>query len=209
MVWDRNGSCYTGGIDAHHADGWIVEHNDIRGFWCSNGLSEHGIHFWVNSSDTVVQCNNIFDCDRGIGFGLGKQGHKGGVIRNNIIYHGKNHGFSDASITLESANKAQVYNNTIFQKHNYPNAIEYRFAESRNIVIKNNLTNREIASRQGGTAKLISNNNTTATTAWLADTTKDNLHLNHINVFINSPEKQNNSQDTKIYIGANECSSKK
>ena len=86
MVWDRNGSCYTGGIDAHHADGWIVEHNDIRGFWCSNGLSEHGIHFWVNSSDTVVQCNNIFDCDRGIGFGLGKQGHKGGVIRNNIIY---------------------------------------------------------------------------------------------------------------------------
>ncbi|MCU7954884.1 MAG: hypothetical protein KZQ64_16070 [gamma proteobacterium symbiont of Bathyaustriella thionipta] len=48
-------SCYTGGIDAHGATGWFIQDNEIRGFWCATGLSEHGIHFWSNSSDTPGQ----------------------------------------------------------------------------------------------------------------------------------------------------------
>ncbi len=148
-VWDHNGSCYTGGIDAHQADNWIIEDNKIKGFWCSGGLAEHTIHFWSNSMNTLVQRNLIIDCDRGIGFGLGNSGHSGGIIRNNMIYHGPDHGHSDVGIGLESASGAQVYNNTVFQQHGYPNAIEYRFTASNSLTIANNLCNRLITSRNG------------------------------------------------------------
>lgn len=156
-VWTRNGSCYTGGIDAHQATGWIVRDNTIKGFWCAEGLSEHGIHFWSGSTNTLVERNLIVDCDRGIGFGLGASPHYNGIIRNNMIYHPLNHGYSDVGISLESASNAKVFNNTIYLNHNYPNAIEYRFSASRGISIINNLTNRQISMRDGGTASLISN----------------------------------------------------
>lgn len=176
-VLERNGSCYTGGVDAHQAEGWVVEDNEIQGFWCSSSLAEHGIHFWSDSADTLVQRNLIIDCDRGIGFGLGSSGHSGGIIRNNMIYHGEDHGVSDVGIGLESAEDAQVYNNTVYHEHAYPNAIEYRFTASSNLTIVNNLTNRAITSRNGGTATLISNNVTSATADWFIDASSGDLHL--------------------------------
>jgi hypothetical protein len=216
-VWDRNGSCYTGGIDAHQADSWVVEDNEIRGFWCSDGLSEHGVHFWSNSSNTLVQRNLIVDCDRGIGFGLGSSGHSGGIIRNNMIYHGQDHGVSDVGIGLESATGAQVYNNTIFHEHSYPNAIEYRFAESSNLIIVNNLTNRTITSRDGGSAALISNNVNGAAAVWFTDAVNGDLHLRSersgvtgaartVSGLIDDFDKQNRPQGTGLDIGADEYS---
>jgi hypothetical protein len=175
-VWNINGSCYTGGIDAHHAAGWSVADNVIVGFWCPSGLSEHGVHFWSDSRDTVVERNTIINCDRGIGFGLGSSGHNGGIIRNNMIYHDSGHQYSDVGISLESAAAAQVYNNTIFHEHDYPNAIEYRFAETAGGFIANNLTNGVIASRNGGTASL-SHNVTTAGAFWFMDIALGDLHL--------------------------------
>ena len=176
-VWDYNKSCYTGGIDGHQADGWIIEDNEIRGFWCSGGLAEHGIHLWSDSSNTLVQRNRVIDCDRGIGFGLGNRGHTGGVIRNNMIYHGPDHGYSDVGIGLESATGAQVYNNTIFFGHGYPNAIEYRFAQSNHLTIANNLCNRQIRSRNGGTTTLLTHNVLNAAAGWFKDTQAGDLHL--------------------------------
>jgi hypothetical protein len=178
-VWNHNNSsCYTGGVDGHGAIGWQVEDNRIEGFWCSGGLSEHGIHFWSGSADTLVQRNLILDCDRGIGFGLGSSGHLRGIIRNNMIWHGPDHGCSDVGIGLESATDAQVYNNTVFHEHPYPNAIEYRFAASNGLVIANNLSNRRIVSRDGGTTTLLSHNITTASAGWFVDPVTGNLHLN-------------------------------
>ncbi len=217
-VWDRNGSCYTGGVDAHQADSWIVEDNEIRGFWCAGGLSEHGIHFWSNSSNTLVQRNHIVDCDRGIGFGLGSNGHSGGVIRNNMIYHGPDHGVSDVGISLESATGAQVYNNTIFHEHSYPNGIEYRFAESNNLTIVNNLTNRMITSRQGASATLISNNVSDAESDWFVNTASGDLHLGSerngvtgaaiaVSGLIDDYDKQNRPLGAGLDIGADEYSS--
>jgi hypothetical protein len=69
-----SGGCYTGGIDVHQAQGWVVRRNRIEGFWCDTGLSEHGIHFWKCSRDTLVEENVIVDCARGIGFGLTSSG---------------------------------------------------------------------------------------------------------------------------------------
>lgn len=176
QVWNINGSCYTGGVDGHHASAWTIADNTIEGFWCTGGLSEHGIHFWSDSSNTVVERNTIIDCDRGIGFGLGDSGHSGGIIRNNMIYHGASQGQADVGIGLESASNAQVYNNTIFFDHAYPNAIEYRFASSSGISIINNLTNRAITSRDLGTASL-SHNLTNAQSGWFTNAGFGDLHL--------------------------------
>ncbi len=175
-VWEINGSCYTGGVDAHHATGWVIADNVIEGFWCEGGLSEHGVHFWSDSRETVVERNTIVNCDRGIGFGLGSRGHSGGIIRNNMIYHDSGHAYSDVGIGLENASQAHVYNNTIYHEHSYPNAIEYRFSGTAGGSITNNLTNKAIVSRNGGTAS-VSYNHTSAKLFWFSDVTQGDLHL--------------------------------
>jgi hypothetical protein len=175
-VWQINGSCYTGGVDGHHATDWKIVGNEIEGFWCEDGLSEHGVHFWSFSTNTLVEGNAIINCDRGVGFGLGSSGHVGGTIRNNMIYHDSGHSHSDVGIGLESASDALVYNNTIFLQQSYPNAIEYRFSATSNARIINNLTNKAIISRQGGSGSL-SANITSAQLNWFAEATAGNLHL--------------------------------
>lgn len=176
MVLSINGSCYTGGFDAHAATGWVLRDNTIRGFWCAESLAEHGIHLWSGSTGTLVERNLILDCDRGIGFGLGSSPHYGGIIRNNFIVQSLGHGQSDVGIGLESASGAQVYNNTIYLGHAYPNAIEYRFPASTNLRISNNLTNRGIISRDGGSASL-AHNLATAQASWFVNPASGDLHL--------------------------------
>lgn len=167
--------CYTGGIDAHWAQNWAVRDNVIKGFWCGDGLSEHGIHFWNNSGNILVERNTIIDCDRGIGFGLGLDGNTGGVIRNNMISHGPDRGFADAGISIESTPGAQVYNNTVYHEHDYP-AIEYRFPGSSGILITNNLSNRSIWQRDGASGQAAGNIGS-AQTSWFEDVPAGDLHL--------------------------------
>ncbi len=76
--------CYTGGIDAHAARGWVVRDNEITGFWCDSGLSEHGVHFWRSSRDTVVERNRIWDNAAGalrLGLGHGRGYRPGAGLR--------------------------------------------------------------------------------------------------------------------------------
>jgi hypothetical protein len=168
---------YIGGIDAHNARGWTIRRNTFRGIRSpSDDVAEFAIHFWSSSEGTLVERNHVVNCDRGIGFGLGYRGHRGGVVRNNMIYHDSSEGFADVGIALESATGAEVYNNTVFQEHGYPNAIEYRFAGTSGGRISNNLTNRAIRSRDGGSATL-SSNVTDAEGSWFADPTSGDLHL--------------------------------
>ncbi|MCP4417341.1 MAG: hypothetical protein GY805_12020, partial [Chloroflexi bacterium] len=98
-------NCYTGGIDAHQAEGWVIRDNEIEGFWCDNGLSEHAVHLWRGCRDTLVERNVLNNNARGIGFGLVTSGvartysdnpcpaasggyvdHYGGIIRNNFVF---------------------------------------------------------------------------------------------------------------------------
>ncbi len=170
---------YIGGIDAHNAKNWVVRDNVFRGIRSLSGeTAEYAIHFWSDSEDTVVERNIIINCDRGIGFGLGDRGHNGGIIRNNMIYHDSTEGFADVGISVESAPNAQVYNNTIYQEHSYPNAIEYRFPTTTGVLIANNLTNRAIAQRDGATAT-VSHNVTDAETGWFAHLFVGDLHLGY------------------------------
>ena len=171
MVLAINGSCYTGGVDAHTAQGWTIRDNLIEGFWCaSGGLSEHGVHIWSDSSDTVVERNLLRNNARGIGFGLGASQHLNGIIRNNMV-----HTIQDVGIGLESAPGARVLNNSVYTQ-NYANAIEYRFSATTGVAILNNLSNGAIASRDGGSGT-VEDNLTGADPSWFVDAAGGDLHL--------------------------------
>ncbi len=162
---------YIGGIDAHQAHNWVVRNNVFMHIRSpESNLAEHAIHFWSESSNTLVEKNIIINCDRGIGFGLGDRGHSGGMIRNNMA-----HTTRDVGIGLESASGTAVYNNTVFTE-NYMNSIEYRFGRTQGLSIINNLTNASITSRDGGSATVAANV-TNARASWFANAGGGDLHL--------------------------------
>jgi len=55
-------------------------------------------------------------------------------------------------------------------------SMEYRFTATQNAVFTNNLTNRQILARDGGTATL-SNNVTNASASWFKSVSTGDLHL--------------------------------
>lgn len=172
---------YVGGIDAHGSKNWVVRNNTFRSIISPSGsVAEFAIHFWdPPSSNNIVEKNLIINCDRGIGFGMDNRGNTSGIIRNNMIYHSSNAGsFGDTGIALTESPDTQVYNNTIYLEHTFPWAIEYRYSSTKNVLIANNLTNRPIESRDGGTA-MIKANITNANASWFSDVVYGNLHLSH------------------------------
>jgi len=166
---------YIGGIDIHDGDGCLVRDNIFRNIASpSMSLAEHAVHFWNSSSDNIVERNVIYNCDRGIGFGLGSSASEGGIIRNNMIYNDGHHNFDDVGIGLETSPNTKVYNNTIYI--DYQNAIEYRFAATTGVEIINNITNRRIRSRDGGVAEVRSNIEEVMD-AWFVDLPAGDLRL--------------------------------
>jgi hypothetical protein len=171
-------NCYTGGIDIHRARGWRIHDNTIEGFWCDAGLSEHGVHVWTGSRDTIVERNTIRDCARGIGFGLGQMtegrtygddpcpgapyiGHYGGVIRNNMIHASSAALFSsqfgfDSGIAVEQACGTELIHNTIVSTQAPFSSIEWRFSNT-SVTITNNLVSHNLRERDGAKATLAGN----------------------------------------------------
>ena len=169
---------YIGGIDAHGARNWVVRNNTFRDIASpSTTVAEFAIHFWNNSADNLVEGNTIIDSDRGIGFGLQSRPNTGGIIRNNFIHHTANGDrFSDVGIALEQSPGTAVYNNSVLLEHSFGWSIEYRFAATSNVRIINNLANRPILSRDGGTGTVSSNMVTAARSVFRLQAPGD-LHL--------------------------------
>lgn len=153
------GGCYTGGIDAHSAQGWQVRGNTFVNIYCENGgLAEHAVHFWKGARDTLVENNTIVNCARGIGFGLGSGtgdriypdsphgglnlAHYDGVIRNNVIY--ADIPWFDTGIELDDTRDPLVVHNTVVSTPaatSFFSSIDYRFPNTQ-VRIHNNLTER-------------------------------------------------------------------
>jgi hypothetical protein len=191
--------CYTGGVDGHRARGWTVRDSTIRGFWCESGLSEHGVHFWTGSRDTVVERNRLEDNVRGIGFGLGESGvartydddpcagadyagHIGGVVRNNVVLVQDPDVFAsesgwDSGIGLEQACGASVVHNTVYGAQKpASSSIEWRF-EASDPLVANNLVSHAMAERDGAVAEQRGNAEG-ASALQFVDLAGGDLHLN-------------------------------
>jgi len=169
-------NCYTGGIDAHQSRGWVVRDNVIEGFWCPQGLSEHAVHFWRGSRDTVVENNILRNNARAVGFGMATSGkarqyaddvcssgknyvdHFEGIITGNSISFNskdlfKSFSGADCGICLWQACKASVDNNLIQSTdpdHTF-SSIEWRFPMTR-AEIRNNTVNVKMRARDGASA---------------------------------------------------------
>jgi hypothetical protein len=150
---------YIGGIDVHRGENWQVAHNTFKNIRSPEAgrVAEHAIHFWNASKNVEIFNNTIVNSDRGIGLGLGNQGFDGGLVYNNFIFNNGEGLNDDVGIALESASNVDLVHNTIFLQGSYLNAIEYRFADSQNNRIYNNLTNKQITARDSGEAELKNN----------------------------------------------------
>lgn len=194
MNYTSSGSnCYTGGIDAHDARGWVVRDNFIHGFYChNNDLSEHGVHFWTGSRDTEVVRNLIVDNARGIGFGLvgggrtyndapcgnvNDAGHYGGLIANNMIVATDPGLFAspngmDLGIGLWHACGAVVAHNSVASMEAPFSSIEWRFSDT-DATLYNNLVSHSLRERGGATAVQEGNIEDAPLTDWVDVATHD------------------------------------
>ncbi len=165
---------YCGGVDVHHGVNWRISDCTFKNIYSpeEGNLSEGAIHFWSDSEGTISENNTIINCDRGIMYGLDNSPHHGGIIRNNMI-----HVTVDVGIYLCYAQGAKVYNNTVYTESNYSNSIEYRFEQTINCQIVNNLTNKTIANRNSANA-YVENNVTNAQSDWFVNASAADLHLN-------------------------------
>ncbi len=168
--------CYTGGVDAHQARGWVIRDNRIEGFWCNTGISEHAVHCWYGCRDTVVERNVLVNNARGVGFGLlnsgtartyadnpcpaagnGYVGHYDGIVRNNFIFANDQgllqspNGF-DCGICFWSACGAKAVHNTVVSTGPNFSSIEWRFSTSTGVEITNNIATHPLLERNSASA---------------------------------------------------------
>ena len=172
-------SDYTNAIDVHTGDNWIIRHNAFTNIRAPEGqLAGPAILMWNGSTDTVVEGNAFINCQREIAFGLVQRSpndHTGGIIRNNFIYREPGQS-GDAAIGVWDSPTTEVLHNTILLSGSWGTPIEYRFADTTGVVIKNNLLDGNIVSRDGASG-LVGTNVTSATAAMFVDAASGDLHL--------------------------------
>ena len=171
-------SDYTNGVDVHTGDNWIIRHNLFRRIRSSVGLAGPAVLMWNDSRGTLVDANTFVDNHRDISLGLitrTPNDHTGGIVRNNMIARSAGAG-GDVGIAVFDSPGTKVVHNTIRFNGAYPNAIEYRFADTTGVVIANNLTDAAITARDGAAASL-AGNVTSATAADFVAPAAGDLHL--------------------------------
>jgi hypothetical protein len=166
---DHAPSSYTNGVDVLGGRGWTVRDNvfkRIRGPVEQGWSAGPTVLFWGNSQLTRVERNVIVDSFRGIALGLGpptgpyvRDGqrlydHQGGWIQNNVIVNLNS--WADEGIEANAARDIEIDHNTVLVEGRLSWSISVRFAPTGGHV-RNNLTNRSIAFRNGGHADLQGN----------------------------------------------------
>jgi hypothetical protein len=170
---------YTNGVDVHTGRDWIVRNNLFRNIRAPQGqLAGPAILMWNGSSGSIAEGNTFINCQREIAFGLIERSpddHSGGIIRNNFVYRAGSVA-GDAAIGVFDSPNTQVLHNTIFVSGGYPSPIEYRFANTTGVVIRNNLLDGAVQARDGASGS-VSGNVTTASAALFVNPSQGDLHL--------------------------------
>ncbi len=170
-------TCYTNGIDALGASGWVIRDNLIHGIKCQDlALAGPAILMWGDSADTVVERNTILDSSRGIHLGLLEGDHSGGRASDNFIRWDPDAPYAvDVGIYTTSPG-ARVLHNTVLTRGRYPNAVEVRYASTTGVLVQHNLADAAIQPRNGAAPTLI-DNATDAEPGWFVDEAAGDLHL--------------------------------
>jgi hypothetical protein len=170
---------YTNGVDVHTGANWIVRHNLFRNIRAPQGLlAGPAILMWNGSSNSIVDGNTFVNCQREIAMGLIERtpnDHTGGIVRNNFIYRASSVA-GDAAILVADSPNTQVLQNSVLISGTYPNAIEYRFANTSGATIANNLLDGLVQARDGA-AGSVSGNSGAASAAMFVDPANGDLHL--------------------------------
>jgi len=169
---------YTNGVDVHGGQNWVIRGNTFRNFKSSAGLAGPALLMWNGSSNTLTERNTFINNQRDIAYGLvdaSGTDHSGGIIRNNIISR-TSVASADVAIGVYDSPNTQVVNNTVRLAGTFPNAVEYRFAGTTGVVIRNNLTDAAIVARDGATGT-VNTNVTNAQSSWFVNAANHDLHL--------------------------------
>jgi hypothetical protein len=163
----------------HAGANWIVRHNLFRNIRAPQGLlAGPAILMWNGSSNSIVDGNTFVNCQREIAMGLIERtpnDHTGGIVRNNFIYRASSVA-GDAAILVADSPNTQVLQNSVLISGTYPNAIEYRFANTSGATIANNLLDGLVQARDGA-AGSVSGNSGAASAAMFVDPANGDLHL--------------------------------
>jgi chitodextrinase len=171
-------SYYTNGVDVHTGSNWIIRDNVFQNIRAVGDLAGPAILIWNHSQNATVEGNTFLNNQRDISFGLDPNtlnDNIGGIIRNNFIFRSGPQG-GDVGIYLGNSPGTEVANNTVVLNGDYPNAIEYRWANTSGVTILYNLTDSAITSREGATA-VLAGNVTNAQPSWFVGPTTGDLHL--------------------------------
>lgn len=174
VMSDQGSYFYTGGIDVHGGENWIIRNNTFRNIEREAKLMEHAVHFWSKSRGTLVENNTFINVYRAIGFGMKTEetgalekhyddgvgdnpyfDHIEGIIRNNVLYNEAGVHL-ETGIELMNVKDVQVYNNTIFSEGQPFNSIEYRWPNTT-VTVKNNIFSHNIMPRNDASGDTASN----------------------------------------------------
>ncbi|MBI5324940.1 MAG: hypothetical protein HZB41_06675 [Ignavibacteriae bacterium] len=188
--WDGS-KYYTQGVDKiGGGDNWIVRDCIIKNIRphpehldAADGAGAP-ITFWQGGTNNLIERNIIINCRKGIELGIGNgEGVSNSIVRNNFVYREPGMAGGDIGISVNDSPDSKIYNNTVilngtFDPGSGAKAIEYRFDNSTNLEIKNNLCDGEIWVRVNGLNPDISNNIYNADESWFLNAEGYDLHLN-------------------------------
>jgi Right handed beta helix region len=148
-------SAAAAGIDLQGVRGWTVRLSAFRNVRGPAGVTAGAaVAASAGAADTTVSENLFIDCGRGIALGLTNVAdgvdHRGGVVTNNT-FSGAATVAGGAGIAITDSPDTRVTHNTV---RTGPTAapITYRFADSRNLVVADNLTDGPLVARDGAWA---------------------------------------------------------
>jgi parallel beta-helix repeat protein len=159
----------VGGLHIEESRNWQVRGNVLQGFWCLDGIPRAMIATG-GSRDLVIERNIVRNNFIGIALGSSSEtvqrtyddspcaepipGTIGVTVRNNFVFARDVNPYFDGGIPVwRSCNVDVMHNSVIPLPGTDPyHSIEWRFSETQNVRVWNNLVSAPTAARNGGTA---------------------------------------------------------